>query len=479
MKAEIRHFIKDFLKELNEDNAAIFAGAGLSAPAGYVNWKDLLRPVAEELELNVDYERDLVALAQFHLNENHGNRNKLNQLLVDSLNLSAKPTKNHRILARLPIGTYWTTNYDNLIETALRDAGRIVDVKYVVEHLATTKSRRDVVVYKMHGDIDHPHEAVITRDDYEQYHIERGAFVNALSGDLVSKTFLFIGFGFTDPNLDQILSRVRINFKKNQRRHYCFFRKRTKFEGESEPEFENAKVRQRLVIEDLKRFNIKTLLVDEYDEITEALETIEQQYRRRTIFVSGSAESYEPFGQEQVHGALRDLGSGLVKEGFRIATGVGLGVGDPVLTGAIEQVYSARTGHIEDALIIRPFPRANPNKAERDRLWQSYREDLLSKAGICLFLLGNKEQDGQIVLADGMEREFQIAHEMGLVVLPIGSTGFMAEKLLELVKSEPDKYLPGLDNKHREKLWQLGEAVKDVSSLIPDIIKLLKEMTRN
>jgi hypothetical protein len=45
---EVELFIKDFLKEIREDNAAIFAGAGLSASAGFVNWRELLRPIADE-----------------------------------------------------------------------------------------------------------------------------------------------------------------------------------------------------------------------------------------------------------------------------------------------------------------------------------------------------------------------------------------------------------------------------------------------
>jgi ethanolamine ammonia-lyase small subunit len=49
---EIELFIKDFLKEIREDNAAIFAGAGLSAAAGFVNWRELLRPIADELRLD-------------------------------------------------------------------------------------------------------------------------------------------------------------------------------------------------------------------------------------------------------------------------------------------------------------------------------------------------------------------------------------------------------------------------------------------
>jgi hypothetical protein len=34
-------FIRDFTKEIRSKNAAIFAGAGLSIPAGFVDWKGL------------------------------------------------------------------------------------------------------------------------------------------------------------------------------------------------------------------------------------------------------------------------------------------------------------------------------------------------------------------------------------------------------------------------------------------------------
>ena len=65
MDREIELFIQDYLKEIREYNAAIFAGAGLSAPAGLVNWRDLLHPIVEELRLDVDNEHDLVAVAAF------------------------------------------------------------------------------------------------------------------------------------------------------------------------------------------------------------------------------------------------------------------------------------------------------------------------------------------------------------------------------------------------------------------------------
>jgi hypothetical protein len=118
-----------------------------------------------------------------------------------------------------------------------------------------------------------------------------------LAGDLVSKTFLFIGFSFNDPNLEYLLSRVRITFQANQRRHFALFRRRTKPIGESDEAFEHAKTRQTLVLEDLKRFNIRAVLVNEYSDVTDILGELDQRFRRRTVFVGAAAASFEPWDE--------------------------------------------------------------------------------------------------------------------------------------------------------------------------------------
>ena len=74
MNREIESFIKDFVKDLAERNVAIFSGAGMSIPAGYVNWSELLKDIADELGLSIDREHDLISLAQYHVNENGGSK---------------------------------------------------------------------------------------------------------------------------------------------------------------------------------------------------------------------------------------------------------------------------------------------------------------------------------------------------------------------------------------------------------------------
>jgi hypothetical protein len=78
------------------------------------------------------------------------------------------------------------------------------------QQLVVTRPDRDMIVYKMHGDVDHRSDAVLSKDDYERYPIKMRQFVESLRGDLISKTFMFLGFSFSDPNIDYSLkSRTR------------------------------------------------------------------------------------------------------------------------------------------------------------------------------------------------------------------------------------------------------------------------------
>jgi len=473
-----QRLIFELSKELEESNLAIFAGAGLSVQAGFVNWAELLKPIAEELDLDIYKETDLVTLAQYHCNCNQSNRGKLNQLLIDEFSRQAKITDNHKILARLPISTYWTTNYDKMIENALIEQGKIPDTKYRNQQLVFTRPKRDAVVYKMHGDVDHPSEAVLTKDDYESYHVRMQPFLNALSGDLISKTFLFLGFSFSDPNLDYILSRVRIAYSKDQRQHYSLQKSVSRAECEEQADFEYRARKQELFIQDLLRFGIKTVLIDEYSEITEVLFRLEQIYKRKTVFISGAAHSYGKWDSEVAERFIFDLSKDISKAGYRIVSGFGLGVGSSVITGVLEQLYMSGSRLDNDQLILRPFPQTQVGKKEIKTIWKEYRQDMISYAGIAIFLFGNKIVEGAIVDSDGMKQEFEIANGMKLFLIPVGMTGFMAEKLWKELSD--NDYLSSLGMSEEiktefETLTNENKSLDDVRKSIIRIIRLLNK----
>ncbi len=257
---------------LDEGVAAFFVGAGLSRAAGYVDWRGLIRDIAEELGLDVDRESDLIALAQYHVNQRRG-RAAINQKLIEEFTRDAVVTENHRLIAALPVAAVWTTNYDTLLEDAFRAAHKRIDVKVSPESLATTLPKRDVTIYKMHGDVSAPDNAVLTKRDYETYHRDRNLFSVALQGDLVSKTFLFLGYSFSDPNIDYILARIRGLLGENRRDHFCIMRRvvKTKGRGRARAQYDYDVRKQDLRIEDLKTYGIQTHLVEDYDEIPEIL----------------------------------------------------------------------------------------------------------------------------------------------------------------------------------------------------------------
>nr|VFK50023.1 MAG: SIR2-like domain-containing protein [Candidatus Kentron sp. TC] len=256
-------------------------------------------------------------------------------------------TRIHRILAHLPIATAWTTNYDRLLERAFEDAGKVVDLKLTQENLVHTRRGRDVVLYKMHGCVSQSHEAVITKDDYKQYEKTRPLFMESLKGDLIGKTFLFLEFSFTDPNIDYILSRVRILLGKNAREHFCVMRKPqepsdtdARLKAEYEYEMRKTELRQA----DLLRFGVETVWVDEFFHIELLLATLSSFVHRKAVFVSGAAHDPAPLGQARLDGLARAIGTRLIAEGYNLVSGFGQGLGEQCVIGTLRRLYGIPRG---------------------------------------------------------------------------------------------------------------------------------------
>lgn len=468
----VKTFKKKFVKALREDTAAVFAGAGLSLPCGYVNWKDLLREIATELGLDVERENDLVALAQYHRNEMNS-RSSINQEIIERFTKDFELSNNNKILARLPIKYYWTTNYDQLLETALKESNKKVDVKITNENLATNLPKRNAIVYKMHGDVSQPSDAVITKDDYESYNSKRQLFTTTLQGDLISKTFLFIGFSFDDPNLEYVLSRIRVLLGENKREHFAFFKKLNKEDFKDNEEFIYQKTKQQLKINDLKRYSISAVMLDNYSEIEEILLDIEKLFNLNKIFISGSAETYGKWSQEDSFKFMHNLSKALVKKGFKVVSGFGLGVGSIIINGALEEIYQSKFNNTTEYLELKPFPQIHTGSKNINELRDQYRKDMILNSGIAIFIFGNKLVEGKIENSEGVYREYEIARENNLSIIPVGSTGFMAKVISDEIIEEngENTYL----QPHLETLNNSNDSEKIISAIADIIEGLTKE----
>ena len=464
--------LETFGKALKNRNAAVFAGAGLSRAAGFVDWKGLLRGVAHELRLDIEKETDLVSLAQFHVNE-RGGRGGLNDVLLAEMSRNATVTRNHEILAQLQIETLWTTNYDRVIEEAFARSSKRLDVKIAKEDLGVHMPGRDAVLYKMHGDAGALHQAVITRDDYERYDEDRAPFAMALQGDLISKTFLFLGFSFADPNLDRLFARVRVALGTHRRDHFTVMKRPTRWPGQSDADFEQEKRRAELRVEDLRRYGVQTVMIDDHAEITGLLDELRQRRARDNIFVSGSAHAYHPLGQARIDALARRLGAEIIRRGLNLTSCFGQDVGGSVLLGAAEEVSQMRRARLEDRVLLRPFPPGTPAHMTRAQMKTRFREELIAETGFTVFIAGNKLKDGSVVPADGCEEEFAITKRLGKHPIPIGVTGHVAEALWKHVTADLGTYFPGQESSVEAHFRALGDAGKTDDELIAAVFGIV------
>lgn len=467
-------FTQKYSKAVHEGYAAIFAGAGTSVGAGFVDWKTLVKPFAEEIELDIDKEVDLVKVTQYYHNSKRS-RGTINQEIINAFSSQENVTDTLKILTRLPISTYWTTNYDKLIEEGLKINNRKADVKINEENLANNIYDRDAVVYKMHGDVSFPNTAVITKDDYELYNETHSLFTTALKGDLISKTFLFVGFSFEDPNLDDILAKIRILLGENTREHYCFLKKIDKsfYKNQddiiNESNYLNDEIRQKLRIEDLKRYGIETILLDSYDEITLILSQIERLHLNNSIFISGSISSYDTMWTEsKVNNLCYSLSERLVLKNYKVISGFGLGIGSSIINGALNEIYKSKFKHINEHLSLYPFPQVSDGEISLKEMWSKYRQIIISESGICIFLFGNKLVDDNVVIADGMKEEFRIAKELNKIIIPVGGTNNAAREIFEIMKNEKNQY------HYLDKYWEQLESTNE-EEIITTILAIVTE----
>lgn len=440
----VEQFLQEYVPAVLDDDAAVFAGAGLSRSAGFVDWKQLLRTFADELGLDLDIETDLPAVAQYHLNREGRVRSRLNQKLTDELSKTATPSDAHINLSLLPISTFWTSNYDSLIEDALRNAERSPVVRQPGRTLTVTRRGAKTEVLKMHGDVGDVDRVVITTDDYERYASDNAALLIRLRNDLIAKSFLFVGFSFADPNLQLIFGQLRQVVGDGPRTHYAVFKKPNASEYATPARYRYELNRWKLRLQDLQRFGIKPVVVDDYDDIPELLRQIRLRSQRRRIIVSGSYAKSEAWPETRLNEFCQALGRRIIVEGYDLANGFGLGVGSPLIAGAVEELYRAKATSLERRLLLRPFPQTRPRGITLDELWDRYRHDLIAPAGFAIFVAGNKEDpsSGEVVPATGVRAEFEIARTLGAYVVPIGATGSVAGELWRQVRNDFSDYFP-------------------------------------
>jgi hypothetical protein len=130
-------------------------------------------------------------------------------------------------------GIYYTTNYDDFIERALKKAGRNVHI--TSSELNISHDRSLVEVVKFHGDFNTPDQMVLSESQYMDRMRLESPMDFKLRADILGRAVLFIGYSFRDPNVNYIFHIVNRLFSNlpdsaSGRRAYIILPEPSEFE---------------------------------------------------------------------------------------------------------------------------------------------------------------------------------------------------------------------------------------------------------
>lgn len=104
---------------------------------------------------------------------------------------------------------------------------------------------------------------------------------------------------------------------------------------------------------------------------------------------------------------------------------------------------------------------------------------MIEQAGIAIFVYGNKLDSAKnVILTEGMKQEFNLCKDAGVLPIPVGATGYMAEYLWNEVCENFDTYYPGASLRFKSNFEKLGDKSQATSDLISTILDLIQETKR-
>jgi SIR2-like domain len=113
----------------------------------------------------------------------------------------------HSQLVQLDLcGVFYTTNYDDFIERALRKSGRRTHI--TSSELNVSHDRSFVEVVKFHGDFNSPEQMVFSESQYMDRMRLESPMDFKLRADILGRAVLFIGYSFRDPNVNYVFHIV-------------------------------------------------------------------------------------------------------------------------------------------------------------------------------------------------------------------------------------------------------------------------------
>lgn len=416
--------IDEFGAASERGSAVLFVGAGLSQGAGLPGWMELID--APRRRAGVPQLDDAPLLAQYIADSDVVDRSELDTHVLREIT-KVPPTSLtpvHRLLAKLRVSEIWTTNYDQFLETACTDAVTIFN-----EESAHRAGSRGTTIIKMHGSArfgDPPSWdalPVLTRGDYERYEDAHRRIWTMLQAVFLSRTILFVGFSFTDPNIELLQKLARRYGMASGNKHLAILRP---------PGEHDDLARYKLQRHDLENSGVRVGEIAEHADLETLFASLAVRTRPRRLFIGGSNTGAEGYAAlcAQMAGKIDAEPSWQVDS---------LGGDAGWLTSKQLAMLQAALG-IYDANRIRFHFRKSdsPPPPMDSRIGTAIYSSLDRDALVPLVLEGCR---AMLVIGGGSRtaQEIAWANEQGMGVVPLAASGGAAEYYFRSASADPPR----------------------------------------
>ena len=445
-----KEFINEMAEHIIRDETSLFLGAGSSCSVGFPSWGKLLEECTHKLNIKITKDTDLFSIAQYF--SNRYGKTELQKIVKSVLNKKFEfESKLLNSIMDLNFKNIWTTNYDSVIEDNL-SRRRIISNKIIRDSdLVSLVPQTDINIYKLNGDVSDSDNIVITKADIEKYNDNHQLLLTFFKKELISNTFLFLGYSFSDTIVLSCLSFISTYLNNKNNFHYTIIEKKNTCQ-------------HKLFIKDLeKRYHIKVLQVKSNDEIPNILDRLVNKIRSYRIFISGSFINLNDDDDKFANELSKELTYRLLEK-YQIYSGMGYKLGNYISGYGLNYLFEEHFTNIEHHLIMRPFA-----EHMSEQQIHNHRENLIDQCQFVIFLFGDSKHRNENHNSIGVWNEYHIAKKNRKVIIPIGSSGFESRKIYNDVLNNITQY-PYLE----KYINILGES-RDATRITDIILRIIAE----
>ena len=210
MSTNLENQLKTLIQKINTGNVALFVGAGCSISAGLPDGKKLTNSLKLHFpDCNQDIQ-DFMDVCQDIEETPPYDSTQLNDFVKQELDLF-ELTEAHKSLTKYPWSAIFTTNFDNVLETAYNTSKDRHKSCYPISNESPSVNVSDktkLFLFKLMGTIDshEPSSAmVLTRSEYHNSIVKRNQYLKLLADFIKSGTIIYIGYSFRDQIVKDII----------------------------------------------------------------------------------------------------------------------------------------------------------------------------------------------------------------------------------------------------------------------------------